>query len=151
MTAILAPAQAAQRLLMLALLTTPLSAVTPTWTAGSGKWSACERVTTVFGVTVCLSPNAWADGLTKNNHVVNIIYQLLDNDADGVVDDSSVVTYMVDNDYYMIVAATEGDSESWNPPNTGRGQLTGCARCGSPNTRLSRFPGAASPSRASRD
>jgi len=53
--------------------------------------------------------------------------QLLDNDADGVVDDPTVVNYMVTNNYFMFVSATEAEAGSDNNgmPSIGFGQGTG--------------------------
>jgi hypothetical protein len=64
------------------------------------------------------------------NHVVHVFYQLMDNDADGNVDDSTVHAHMVANGYLLFVPATESDAESTAetygvPPGVGQAQMTG--------------------------
>jgi len=89
---------------------------------GTIKWSdpppgwegLCAKVTTVFDVPVCLTFDAWYNGggcsdKTKVNHVVQVFYQLLDNNADGVVDDPDVVNELVNNGYLLVVPLTEND------------------------------------------
>ena len=66
-------------------------------------WSACHKVTTVFGVAVCVTPAAWSVSQERCNHVVHVFYQLMDNDADGNVDDSTVHAHMVANGYLLFV------------------------------------------------
>jgi len=99
------------------------AAITPEWIDGAGNWASCAKTTTVFGVYVCLTSQSATNGLAKANHIANVVYQLLDNDADGNVDAPDVVNHMIDNKYYMVVAYTEND-EMDNPPN-GKGQMTG--------------------------
>ena len=102
------------------------SAVSPAWTAGAGYLSDCARTTQVFGVPICVTQAAYNSGETaKINHIANVMAQLLDNDADGVVDDSAVVNKMVSDNYFLFVALSESDSESASFPSQGRGQLSG--------------------------
>ena len=46
--------------------------------------------------------------------------QLLDNDADGKVDDSDVVDKMVAEKYFLIVPATDAESETMSGPSEGK-------------------------------
>ena len=77
-----------------------------------------------MGVVVCVSPAAWANR-PLCDHVVNVLAQLLDNDADGQPDDPALVQFMVQKQFHLVVPATEGESESWWPPKDGVGQMTG--------------------------
>ena len=102
----------------------------PTWSSAAGDLgylSNCHMTTTVFGVPICLTPAAWDVGAAKRDHVANVVAQLLDNDADGVVDDADVVNKMVSDKYYLFVPATESDSESFQDrmPSEGKGQMSG--------------------------
>ena len=116
----------ARTLSALALIAHTRGALSPTWVAGSGWLSPCGGTTTVLGVVVCATPAAFQSAVrTKLDHIANVLAQLLDNDADGNVDAPDVVNYMINNKFYMWVAATESDSESASMPDDGKGQLTG--------------------------
>ena len=96
----------------------------------SSGWELCHKVTTVFGIAVCVTPAAWSLSQERCNHVVHVFYQLMDNDADGNVDDSTVHAHMVANGYLLFVPATESDAESTArtyaiPPGVGQSQMTG--------------------------
>lgn len=96
------------------------------WSDPPSGWSACAKVTTVFGVAVCVTANAWATSQAKCSHVAHVFYQLLDNDADGQVDDPAVVRYMIDGSYLLFVPATEGETDNLSPPDgVGTSQMTG--------------------------
>ena len=102
--------------------------VSPSWTvpADASFLSDCGRVTFIFGVPICVTTAAWNSGETaKLNHIANVMAQVLDNDADGVVDDKAVVDKMVMSDYFLFVALSETDAESASFPSQGRGQLSG--------------------------
>ena len=93
-------------------------------------WELCHKVTTVFGIAVCVTSAAWSVSQERCNHVVHVFYQLMDNDADGNVDDSTVHAHMVSNGYLLVVPATESDAESTTqtyslPPGVGQAQMTG--------------------------
>ena len=139
------------RVLCLLLAAAPgRAALTPTWIDGAGWLSMCAKTTSVFGVHICVTPNAWATSTVKCNHVVNVVAQarvylpllylpdryfstepvvrvaqLLDNDGDGLVDDTAVVERMVRDKYFLFVPSTEADSESFSPPDEGMGQMSG--------------------------
>jgi len=100
-------------------------AFTPVWVTGAGRWAACGATTTVFNVTLCLSPAAAAASYaTKANHVANVVAQLLDNDADGTVDASTVVDKMVSDDFFLVVPASDADNQTFQSPNIGVGQMS---------------------------
>ena len=80
-----------------------------TWVPGAGNFDVCSRTTSVFGVTVCVTAKAWAGSMDKCNHIAHVLAQLLDNDADGVADDETVVKYMNANTYYLAVPFDEED------------------------------------------
>lgn len=73
-------------------------------------WSVCRKVTVVFGVAICVTQKAWLEK-NKCDHIANVFYQLLDNDADGFPDDTEVLSEMVQNGYLLFVPATENDAE----------------------------------------
>lgn len=116
-----------QRLALLIFLlpraSAPISA--PTWTAGSGWLSACARTTLVFDIPICLTSAAYAGASAKYNHVANVMAQLLDNDADGAVDDADVHAKMLRDQFYLFVPATESDNENAVMPGSGFGQMSG--------------------------
>ena len=94
----------------------------------SSGWELCHKVTTVFGIAVCVTPAAWSLSQERCNHVVHVFYQLMDNDADGNVDDSTVHAHMVSNGYLLVVPATESDAVSTAqtyslPPGVGQSQM----------------------------
>ena len=100
------------------------------WSDGVGNWAACTKVGMVFGVRVCVSKKAW-QSRPKIDHIVNVLAQLLDNDEDGVVDDQAVVNFMVQQNLYLLVLASESEDVE---PTIGNGQMTGTwfvAVCGS--------------------
>ena len=77
--------------------------VTPIWKTGM---SSCARYSDdAFGVVVCLTQSSWSKcaGSTSWNqrctHVVNVLYQLLDNDGDGAADDPALLSYMIREQY----------------------------------------------------
>ena len=93
-----------------------------------GGWGSCGKVTTVFGVAVCVSKRAWASsqGRTRADHIAHVFYQLLDNDADGSPDDPAVLSRMVSNGYLLWVPDGEADSEQGElPDDAGVDQMTG--------------------------
>ena len=69
-------------------ITYPKGTVTPEYINGAGDYKTCHKTTTVFGVHVCITKKAWATGSSigsKLNHIVQVFYQLLDNDGDGCI------------------------------------------------------------------
>ena len=69
----------------------------PTYYDGCGDLVGCAKWTRVFGLVVCFSAPAKAACATdsaKCDHIVNVYYQMLDNDGDGVVDDTTVYDEM---------------------------------------------------------
>ena len=70
---------------------------TPTYYDGCGDLVGCAMWTRVFGLVVCFSApskDACAVNSAKCDHIVNVYYQMLDNDGDGVVDDTTVYDEM---------------------------------------------------------
>merc|ERR1712194_502860 len=59
----------------------------------------------------------------KCNHVVNVFYQYLDNDADGTVDDTKVHNEMASNNYLLYVPNTRDEEDP--PPNGWPGSVRG--------------------------
>jgi len=97
------------------------------WHDPPSGWGSCGKVTTVFGVPICASTAAWAASPSKANHIAHIFYQLLDNDADGVPDDSLLHSHMVSKGYLLWVPSTQSDSTNdgtW-PSSVGQTQMTG--------------------------
>ena len=94
----------------------------PGWKNGTVEWhdppsgwvDLCGKVTTVFGVAVCVTSNAWKRSPTKCHHVAHVFYQLLDNNADGVVDDPDLVDEMVHGGYLLWVPSTENEMERFD-------------------------------------
>lgn len=92
------------------------------WKDGEIVWSNppaffnefCEKMTVVFGAAVCVTEEAWKEK-TKCDHIVNVFYQYLDNDANGVPDDPRVHAEIVDKNYLLFVPATEEEWEdAWS-------------------------------------
>ena len=81
------------------------------WHEPPSGWGACGKVTTVFGVAVCVTAAAWSASQERCNHVVHVFYQLMDNDADGNADDPALQGEMVRHGYLLFVPATESDAE----------------------------------------
>ena len=81
------------------------------WHEPPSGWGACGKVTTVFGVAVCVTAAAWSASQERCNHVVHVFYQLMDNDADGNADDPTLQGEMVRHGYLLFVPATESDAE----------------------------------------
>ena len=102
--------------------TTPFS---PVWDlpSPSGNLHQCARVTSVFGVRICVTNAAWASAPSKCDHVANVLAELLDNDEDGAPDDPTVLAEMISGGYGLFVTATE--NEVANPPSSGRWRLFG--------------------------
>jgi len=122
------------------------------WENGNVKWhnppsgfqNLCGKVTTVFGVAVCVTSEAWNMSPTKCDHIAHVFYQLLDNNADGVVDDPALVNEMVNEKYLLLVPSTEREMETFNYDNLPNGvnsiQQTGVFEafpnsCDSPQNR----------------
>jgi len=100
------------------------------WHDPPSGWGVCGKVTTVFGVAVCVTPAAWSESEERCNHVAHVFYQLMDNDADGNADDPEIQDEMVGNGYFLFVPATESDMENMEnmhgpPDGVGASQMTG--------------------------
>ena len=96
------------------------------WHIPPSGWGSCGRVTTVFGVPICVSTAAWEASPSKANHIAHVFYQLLDNDANGVPDDPAVHSQMVSKGYLLWVPASETDNYNngfW-PDGVGTSQMT---------------------------
>jgi len=96
----------------------PSDAYLPVWrTGGSKLLSLCAAYTDAFGVVVCLSTAAkqYCDAHvrpTKCDHIVNVLLQLLDNDADGAPDDATLVQLMSSSARpYMLIVPLRDDVE----------------------------------------
>jgi len=81
------------------------------WSDPPAGWEICGKVTTVFGAAICVSQQAWSTSQAKCNHVANVYYQLLDNDANGSPDDVEVLSELLYNRDLLWVPANEADSE----------------------------------------
>ena len=113
--------------MMMIAVASSLGVLSPTWQTQGALSNSCGAWTSVFDVTICVTVASWATPANRGrcDHVANVLAQLLDNDADGEVDDASVVTHMVENNYVLWVPATEADSENSPHPNVAVGQMTG--------------------------
>jgi len=114
--------------------------VTLDWVDGAGVFAPCFKTTTVFGVTICVSPSAWENSPPKCNHIANVVLQLLDNDADGKVNDDTLVRYMIAQGFHMLVPNTRSDYQLMDKPQVGTGIPTGIWEafpnsCDSPQNR----------------
>jgi cysteine-rich repeat protein len=71
-------------------------------------WEGCGKVTSVFGVVICVSPTAWSTTASqaKANHIANVFFQLLDNDGDGTPDDPAVVHMLIGARMFLSVPYT---------------------------------------------
>ena len=114
-------------------ITYPKGNLTPEYINGAGDYKTCHKTTTVFGVHVCITKKAWATGSSvgsKLNHIVQVFYQLLDNDGDGIADAPKVVAEMIKKPRYLYIP-TKGDgdrrltSHRRLMPEKGTGQMTG--------------------------
>ena len=96
------------RFLFLCLLGTSClaSAANIVWSDPPSGYTSCNKVTSVFNIKVCVTTAAFQNR-NKCDHVANVFYQLLDNDADGVVDDATVHAEMVRRNYLLFVPNTE--------------------------------------------
>ena len=98
------------------------------WHSPPSGWGSCGRVTTVFGIGICISRQAWATGRARADHIANVFHQLIDNDGDGRPDDPAVLSRMVNNGYLLWVPDGEADNERnagrW-PDDVGPNQMSG--------------------------
>ena len=70
-----------------------------------------DKFINVFGVYVTGSQGASLEYL---NHTAHILAQLIDNDEDGVPDDSEVLSVLVDNNFIVPVWNTNDRENFWN-------------------------------------
>lgn len=70
-----------------------------------------DKFINVFGVYVVASEEA---PLEYVNHTAHILAQLIDNDEDGIPDDSDVLNVLADNNYIIPVWNTSDRDEFWN-------------------------------------
>jgi len=92
------------------------------WNAGSGDLASCHKVAKVFGIPLCVTQQAFAEK-AKCDHIANVLAQLLDNNADGKVNDAKVHKYMTDFKYFMWIPKGQSDPEIAKKPTTGIPQL----------------------------
>ena len=75
------------------LLLAQLSAVSLAWDwidGGQGDLKHCYKSTYVLGIYICTSKKAFDEKKELCDHIASVTAQLLDNDEDGVPDDSAV-------------------------------------------------------------
>lgn len=79
-----------------------------TFRKGTGLYKKCKLTTRVFGVVICYTKRASKNQYKrKREHIANVLWQYLDNDSDGKVDDRKVVRYMKKNKCTLLVPHNE--------------------------------------------
>eukprot|EP00941_MAST-03F_sp_MAST-3F-sp1_P006235 g6235.t1 len=84
----------------------------PEWINGAGKFETCEKMTSIFGVYICVTKPAWAASKVKVDHIAHVLAKLLDNNSDGVADDVELVKTMAARRMSLFVAATMDENIS---------------------------------------
>ena len=70
---------------------------------GTGLFRNCKKTTQVFSVTICYTRKAWDDGdKDKIDHIAHVLAQLIDNNADGEIDDPDLISYIVNNGFLFV-------------------------------------------------
>ena len=85
-------------------------------------YTAFNRKVEVFGIPI-YAVTAVED--VKLLHAANIMAQYLDNNEDGTVDNSTVLTAMQNNNAFLFLWNNESDIENIEPPNGAEGQDLG--------------------------
>ena len=68
----------------------------------------CDRYVNVFGVHIFASPTTSKD---KLSHAAGVLAQYLDNDEDGVPDNTLVLSHLVSRNVFIIMPGTEAEME----------------------------------------
>jgi len=68
----------------------------------------CDRYVNVFGVHIFASPTTAEDKLA---HAAGVLAQYLDNDEDGVPDNTRVLSHLVSRNVFIIMPGTEAEME----------------------------------------
>ena len=68
----------------------------------------CDRYVNVFGVHIFASPTTAED---KLSHAAGVLAQYLDNDEDGVPDNTRVLSHLVSRNVFIIMPGTEAEME----------------------------------------
>lgn len=95
------------------LLLAPASAWTPDWQdGGSGNSKLtqyCHKHVNVFGITVCVTKKSWEASSAKADHVANVVAQYIDNDEDGVADDTALPAQFASTNSILIYHNKDSD------------------------------------------
>ena len=68
----------------------------------------CDKYVNVFGVHIFASPTTRED---KLSHAAGVLAQYLDNDQDGVPDNTQVLSHLVSRNVFIIMPGTEAEME----------------------------------------
>ncbi len=68
----------------------------------------CDRYVNVFGVHIFASPTTSED---KFSHASGVLAQYLDNDEDGIPDNTRVLSHLVSRNVFIIMPGTEAEME----------------------------------------
>ena len=69
----------------------------------------CDRYVNVFGVHIFASPTTPED---KLSHAAGVLGQYLDNDEDGIPDNTLVLSHLVSRNVFIIMPGTEAEMEA---------------------------------------
>lgn len=72
------------------------------------KQIGCDRYVNVFGIHIFATPNTPED---KLSHASRILAQYIDNDEDGIPDNTLVLSHLVSRDVFIIMPATETEMD----------------------------------------
>ena len=69
----------------------------------------CDRFVNVFGIHIFANPTTAED---KLSHAAGVLAQYLDNDEDGVPDNTRVLSHLVSRNVFIIMPGTEAEMET---------------------------------------
>ena len=72
------------------------------------RQTGCDRYVNVFGVHIFASPTTAED---KLSHAAGVLAQYLDNDENGVPDNTRVLSHLVSRNVFIIMPGTEAEME----------------------------------------
>ena len=72
------------------------------------KQAGCDKYVNVFGVHIFASPTTSED---KLSHAAGVLAQYLDNDEDGVPDNTRVLSHLVSRNVFIIMPGTEAEMD----------------------------------------